>query len=163
MKDIFFLPFTVKYLREVTPYFNRKSVLLTDVGWGGSQDHGRESTSLNNWTESKTIPLRLCYLCKNTTMTDAERIIELHSPDGKSSVMLRFSDINSANEAFRAIHTNINMLLMQAIADANQIFRTAPSQREIKHMGWVSEQVRVLTILSLKPNIHSDLCSQHSN
>ncbi|XP_064599104.1 beta-1-syntrophin-like [Liolophura sinensis] len=130
----------VKYLREVTPYFNRKSVLLTDVGWGGSQDHGRESTSLNNWTESKTIPLRLCYLCKNTTMTDADRILEFHSPDGKSCVMLRFPDINSANEAFRAVHTNINMLLMQAIADANQIFRTAPSQREIKHMGWVSEQ-----------------------
>ncbi|WAR12636.1 SNTB1-like protein [Mya arenaria] len=109
----------VKYLREVTPYF-RKNSALNELGWG-SQDTSQDSTQ-TNWSESKTIPLKLCYLCRNLSMTDSDkRTIELHSPDGKSSCILRFPNAATAHEWFNALHANVTMLTAQAIEDANLI------------------------------------------
>ena len=129
----------MKYLREVTPYF-RKNSALNELGWG-NQDTSQDMTN-TNWSESKTIPLKLCYLCKNLSMTDSEkRTIELHSPDGKSSCILRFPDVATANEWFNALHANVTMLTAQAVHDANVIMSSAPNQREVIHVGWLSEQV----------------------
>ncbi|XP_052817415.1 beta-1-syntrophin-like [Mya arenaria] len=129
----------VKYLREVTPYF-RKNSALNELGWG-SQDTSQDSTQ-TNWSESKTIPLKLCYLCRNLSMTDSDkRTIELHSPDGKSSCILRFPNAATAHEWFNALHANVTMLTAQAIEDANVVMSSAPNQREISHVGWLSEQL----------------------
>lgn len=96
-----------------------------------------------NWTESKTIPLKLCYLCRNLNMSDPEkRTVELHSPDGKSSCNLRFPDSNITSDWFSMLHSIIVGLTANAISEANQIMSTAPNQREVRHMGWVAEQVR---------------------
>ncbi|XP_014786662.1 beta-1-syntrophin [Octopus bimaculoides] len=128
----------VKYLREVTPYFKKNSA-LSEIGWGPQEI---KDDSKSNWTESKPIPLKLCYICRNHEMSDPEKLtIELHSPDTKSSCILRFPDVVTAQDWFNAIYSNIVLLTALTIIEANQIMSTAPNQRELKHMGWLSEQL----------------------
>lgn len=128
----------VKYLREVTPYFKTNSA-LNEIGWGPQE---YKDDSKNSWTESKPIPLKLCYLCRNMNMPDSEkRTIELHSPDAKSSCILRFPDAATALDWFNAIYSNIILLTAMTVIEANQIMSTAPNQRKIEHMGWLSEQL----------------------
>ena len=132
--------FAVKYMREVTPYF-RKTSPLNDLGWG-AQDSAQKDTLKANWSETKTIPLRLCYLCRSLTVPDHEkRTLELHSPDGKGMCALRFPDSATCSDWFNALHSNVLLLTQQAIEEANQVISAAPSQRQIRHMGWLSEQV----------------------
>ncbi|OWF36249.1 Beta-1-syntrophin [Mizuhopecten yessoensis] len=129
----------VKYIREVSPYI-RKSSALNELGWG-SQEAQRDAAKAN-WTESKAIPLRLCYLCRNLSMSDPEkRTLELHSPDGKSSCILRFPDLATASDWFSAIHSNVNLLMSQCIVEANHVMSSAPNSREVRHIGWLSEQL----------------------
>lgn len=136
MHDIFL---SVRYLREVTPYF-RKNSALNELGWG-SQETSQDGAK-SSWSESKTIPLKLCYLCRNLSMSDPDKkTVELHSPDGKSSCILRFPDVPTASEWFNALHANVTMLTDQAVNDANVVMSSAPNQREITHVGWLSEQV----------------------
>ena len=130
---------SVKYITDFSPCF-RKISALNELGWG-SQEAQRD-VARANWTETKTIPLKLCYLCRNLSMSDPEkRTVELHSPDGKSTCIIRFPDAAIASDWFNAIHSNVTLLLSQCIAEANQIMSSAPNSREIKHIGWLSEQV----------------------
>ncbi|XP_077982184.1 beta-1-syntrophin-like [Glandiceps talaboti] len=136
----------VKYLREVTPYF-RRSTIIGEVGWENTSPYvikepgANPSATRSNWTEMKTIPLKLCYVTRNLTMPNPEQnIIELHSPDGRSSCILRCKDANSASQWFSAIHANVSILATNAIQEANEILRSAPGSREIRYMGWLSEQ-----------------------
>ena len=140
----------MKYLREVTPYF-RKTSALHDLGWGtqepppGPQDHG----GLKH-TDRKQIPLKLCYLCHNLSMPDNEnRTIEIYSPDGKSSCILRCAEESIAQTWYNAIHSNIYLLAQQAVMEANQILSGAPTSREITFMGWLAEQVNYYTLHSI--------------
>ncbi|XP_078339136.1 beta-1-syntrophin-like [Crassostrea virginica] len=129
----------VKYITDFSPCF-RKISALNELGWG-SQEAQRD-VARANWTETKTIPLKLCYLCRNLSMSDPEkRTVELHSPDGKSTCIIRFPDAAIASDWFNAIHSNVTLLLSQCIAEANQIMSSAPNSREIKHIGWLSEQL----------------------
>ena len=135
----------VKYLREVTPYF-RKSSALNDVGWGMGHEDSLIKDSpppKSNLSDRRTIPLKLCYLCRNLTMPDPQnRTIELHSPDGKSSCILRCPDEHIATQWFNAMHSTVHVLIQQAMTEANHIVSNAPSNSgEIKHMGWLAEQV----------------------
>eukprot|EP00105_Crassostrea_gigas_P010487 XP_011425778.1 PREDICTED: beta-1-syntrophin-like [Crassostrea gigas] len=129
----------VKYITDFSPCF-RKISALNELGWG-SQEAQRDAARAN-WTETKTIPLKLCYLCRNLSMSDPEkRTVELHSPDGKSTCIIRFPDAAVASDWFNAIHSNVTLLLSQCIAEANQVMTSAPNSREIKHIGWLSEQL----------------------
>ena len=44
-------------------------------------------------------------------------------------------------EWFNTIHSNVTMLMSQSIVEANHIMSSAPNSGEIKHIGWLSEQV----------------------
>ncbi|XP_071958995.1 beta-1-syntrophin-like [Antedon mediterranea] len=136
----------VKYLREVTPYF-RRSTIIGEVGWENTSPYvikepgANPRATRNNWTEMKTIPLKLSYVTTNLTMPDPEhRTIELHSPDGRSSCILRCKDNQSAIEWCTAIQANVSLLNCNAISEANTLLRTLPGELEIHHMGWLSEQ-----------------------
>ena len=137
----------MKYLREVTPYF-RRSTVIGEVGWDTPSPYvikepgANPRATRNNFTEMRTIPLKLCYVTSNLTVNDPEqRTIELHSPDGRSSCILRCKDATSASEWFSALQANVSLLTIQAISEANDILRATPGSREIKHMGWLCEQV----------------------
>ena len=139
---------SVKYLREVTPYF-RKSSVLNDVGWGGGGSGGVTSPEPNNKTSSqhtadrRVIPLKMCYLCRNLAIPDPQRkLLEIHSPDAKNSCILRCPDEHIASQWFNAIHSNIHVLTQIALSEAHSVLSNSPSaSTEIKMMGWVAEQV----------------------
>lgn len=129
----------------MTPYF-RRSTIIGEVGWDTPSPYvikepGKNpSATRNQWTEMKTIPLKLCYVTRNTTQHDPNTI-ELHSPDGRSSCILKCANENSTSEWFVALHSNVSLLAAQAVTEANQILQTSPTSREIRMMGWLAEQV----------------------
>lgn len=73
------------------------------------------------------------------------RLLELHSPDGQHTVVLRCKDAPTANSWFTAIHTNIAALLPQVLAHINAYLgasSSAPTHPHLKHIGWLAEQVQ---------------------
>ena len=132
------------------PYF-RKSSALNEIGWGslGTSSSSSKESSLPKSESSKTIPLKLCYLCRNLIMPDMQnRTIELHSPDAKSSVFLRCPDDRAASQWFSALHSCIEALNQSAIDDTNRILMTnAANSVEVRHMGWLAEQVNFRNLI----------------
>ncbi|ESN94558.1 hypothetical protein HELRODRAFT_95740 [Helobdella robusta] len=152
----------VKYLREVTPFF-RRGVLLSEIGWSestttttnASNSHNnngcnnvnsnslkRNKSGKNNFwpSEFKSIPLGLCYVCRNVTYVDSEnRIVELHSPDLKSLIM-RFTDERTASSWFSSIHQLVEHITKQHIPIFNDV-RSSDTKSDIRHLGWISEQL----------------------
>lgn len=76
------------------------------------------------------------------------RLIELHSPDSRNTLILRCKDTATAHSWFTALHANIAALLPQVLAELNTMLGTggaAAGGREVKHIAWLAEQVRVLS------------------
>lgn len=72
------------------------------------------------------------------------RLIELHSPDSRNTLILRCKDTATAHSWFVAIHTNIMALLPQVLAELNAMLgatSTAGGSKEVKHIAWLAEQV----------------------
>lgn len=73
------------------------------------------------------------------------RLLELHSPDGQHTVVLRCKDASTANSWFTAIHTNVAALLPQTLAHINAylgVSSPTSSHPHLKHIGWLAEQVQ---------------------
>ena len=140
----------VKYLREVTPYF-RKTSALNEVGWSDASTSSVERPSLASspspspvWlAERKSMPLRLCYVCRNMSVADADgRTIELHSADARHVCLLRCADAAAADKWFRRLLDATLTLLRRATADASRLLDGVPGSRgDVRHMGWLAEQV----------------------
>ena len=158
----------MKYLREVTPYFRKtSSSMLSDVGW--SDDAKSSSTSS---ASERAIPLRLCYVCRGdgtarSTVVDGGSgqsspslqstltTLELHSPDRRSSCLLRCADEDTASQWLTAICNVVASLTMRAITDVNAKLSAtsnganSPNNNnvpvsiggDVKHLGWLTEQV----------------------
>lgn len=135
----------MKYLREVTQYF-RKTSVLNELGWGCSTLTRDGSLGRSGaFTDKKSIPLRLCYLCRNLTNDFQNRTFELHSPDAKSSCVFRCADEQIANQWINAIHATLHILTVNAISDANLMLSSGHppnNSGQIKHLGWLAEQVK---------------------
>uniref|UniRef100_A0A3B5N1W3 Beta-2-syntrophin n=1 Tax=Xiphophorus couchianus TaxID=32473 RepID=A0A3B5N1W3_9TELE len=145
----------VKYIREVSPLFKKPS-LVADLQWdgvrpqspsySGSDDSGspKHSSSLSSSKDRKVISLKMCFISRNLTMPDLEnRLLELHSPDGQHTMVLRCKDGATANSWFTAIHTNIAALLPQTLAHINAYLgasSAATTHPHLKHIGWLAEQ-----------------------
>ena len=92
----------VKYLREVTPYI-RKASLLSDIGW----ELQRQFMGFSNATQQSTakpdtrsVPLLLCCLARRlkAAKKNDSRVLEIHSPDGQQSCLLRAPDTAQASQ-----------------------------------------------------------------
>lgn len=147
----------VKYIREVSPLFKKPS-LVADLPWdgvrpqspsySGSDDSGSPKHSSSSTSrDRKTISLKMCFISRNLTMPDLEnRLLELHSPDGQHTVVLRCKDGPSANSWFTAVHTNIAALLPHTLAHINAYLGASSSSSthpHLKHIGWLAEQVQL--------------------
>ncbi|PWA24742.1 hypothetical protein CCH79_00010177 [Gambusia affinis] len=148
----------VKYIREVSPLFKKPS-LVADLQWdgvrpqspsySGSDDSGspKHSSSLSASKDRKVISLKMCFISRNLTMPDLEnRLLELHSPDGQHTVVLRCKDGATASSWFTAIHTNIAALLPQTLAHINAYLgasSAASTHPHLKHIGWLAEQIQL--------------------
>ncbi|XP_061878341.1 beta-2-syntrophin [Entelurus aequoreus] len=144
----------VKYIREVSPLFKKPS-LVADLPWDGgriqtpsyssSEDSGSPQNSSSK--DRKVISLKMCFISRNLTMPDLEnRLLELYSPDGQHTVVLRCKDCPSANSWFTAIHTNIAALLPQTLSHINAYLGVSASttmQPHLKHIGWMAKQVQL--------------------
>uniref|UniRef100_A0A3Q2DRC2 Beta-2-syntrophin n=1 Tax=Cyprinodon variegatus TaxID=28743 RepID=A0A3Q2DRC2_CYPVA len=133
----------VKYIREVSPLFKKPS-LVADLPWDGDSGSPKHSSSSSTSKDRKVISLKMCFISRNLTMPDLEnRLLELHSPDGQHTVVLRCKDGASANAWFTAIHTNIAALLPQTLAHINAYLgasSTASTHPHLKHIAWLAEQ-----------------------
>uniref|UniRef100_A0A8B9NWI3 Syntrophin beta 2 n=1 Tax=Apteryx owenii TaxID=8824 RepID=A0A8B9NWI3_APTOW len=143
----------LKFMREVTPYIKKPS-LVSDLPWDGAAP---QSPSLSGSEDSgspkhhggakdrKVIPLKMCFAARNLSMPDLEnRLIELHSPDSRNTLILRCKDTATAHSWFTALHTNIAALLPQVLAELNATLgttNTTGSSKEVKHIAWLAEQV----------------------
>ncbi|NWJ04704.1 SNTB2 protein, partial [Crypturellus undulatus] len=118
----------VKFMREVSPYMKKPS-LVSDLPWDGAAP---QSPSLSGSDDSgspqhhggardrKVIPLKMCFAARNLSMPDLEnRLIELHSPDSRNTLILRCKDTATAHAWFTALHANIAALLPQVLAELN--------------------------------------------
>ncbi|GAB5582417.1 gamma-1-syntrophin isoform X1 [Prionailurus iriomotensis] len=160
----------VKFIREVTPYIKKPS-LVSDLPWegaspqspsfSGSEDSGSPKHQ-NSTKDRKVIPLKMCFAARNLSMPDLEnRLIELHSPDSRNTLILRCKDTATAHSWFVAIHTNIMALLPQVLAELNAMLgatSTAGGSKEVKHIAWLAEQWLVHSGSGCRsPSLGSDL------
>lgn len=67
------------------------------------------------------------------------RCIELHSPDGIHSCILRASDSQEALVWFNALHSAMGTSTQRALNDANRALINVIG--ELKHIGWLSRRV----------------------
>ncbi|XP_035794756.1 beta-1-syntrophin-like [Anopheles albimanus] len=139
----------VKFLREVTPYF-RKASIISEVGWelqraflcplgpNASSPPGVAPRSPPR-ADTRYIPLQLTHLARNLKYLDPEnRCIELHSPDGIHSCILRAMDPQEATTWFNALHSAIGKSTQKALLDANRALVSIIG--ELKHIGWLSRR-----------------------
>ncbi|XP_052888954.1 beta-1-syntrophin [Anopheles moucheti] len=139
----------VKFLREVTPYF-RKASIISEVGWelqraflcplgpNASSPPGVAPRSPPR-ADTRYIPLQLTHLARNLKYHDPEnRCIELHSPDGIHSCILRAMDLQEATTWFNALHSAIGKSTQKALLDANRALVSIIG--ELKHIGWLSRR-----------------------
>lgn len=67
------------------------------------------------------------------------RCIELHSPDGVHSCILRASDSQEALVWFNALHSAMDNSTERALNDANRALVNIIG--ELKHIGWLSKRL----------------------
>lgn len=67
------------------------------------------------------------------------RCIELHSPDGIHSCILRASDPQEGLIWFNALHSAMARTTQTALEDANRAL--ASILGELKHIGWLSRRI----------------------
>lgn len=89
------------------------------------------------------------------------RIIEVHSPDAKHTVVLRSKDSATAQAWFNAIHSSVNELIPRVIAEVRDQLGKAgiAGSREIRHLGWLAEKVMETLLFSFLSSLSLILCS----
>lgn len=143
----------VKYMREATPYVKKGSP-VSEIGWetpppesprlGNASSDPLSQLSLSIHRDKKTIPLKMCYVARNMAASDLEnRLVEIHSPDAKHTLVLRSKDSATAQAWFNAIHSCASDLIPKVISEVKeQLGKTGiAGGREIRHLGWLAEKV----------------------
>jgi len=108
----------VKYLKEVTPYF-LKATLLSSIGWDGPDsflvpEQGRGAPASPR-ADSRSIPLHFCSVSRQcVTGEEAARCFEVFSPDQKSSLVFRADSPGEAADWVASITQAIRHTLATA-------------------------------------------------
>ncbi|XP_026465697.1 beta-1-syntrophin isoform X2 [Ctenocephalides felis] len=131
----------VKYLREVTPYF-RKASIISEVGWElqrGFLGAPPPAPPSPQRADTRYIPLQLTCLGRNLRHHDPDgRTFELVSPDGVHSLLLRAADAQEAACWFNALHGAMARCCRAAVVEAN--YALAGIMSELRHIGWLSRK-----------------------
>lgn len=154
-----FYVISVKYLKEVMPYF-RKASCLSEIGWDFSRTGAflakPEQNGLSSPTgksDTKLVPLALCHLTKPILPSSPEsskfaledsigqRVFEIYSPNRQHVCILRCHDVAQMAAWFSAIHSVCCELMIRAIVAANRLLGDILCGTNLKHMGWLYEKV----------------------
>ncbi|XP_023795762.1 alpha-1-syntrophin [Cyanistes caeruleus] len=105
----------VKYMKEISPYFKNSSAGAT-VSWDPSpaaqQKRSSPLLSPRELRESRSVPLKMCYVSRKCLPTDPEhRYLEVCSADGRVALFLRAKDEATAQSWLGAIQANAAALL----------------------------------------------------
>lgn len=129
----------VKYLREVTPYF-RKASIISEVGWElqrGFLTGAPPVMKSPQRADTRYLPLQLCHLARNYTFPDPEnRTMELHSPDAVHSCILKASDYSEAVAWFNTLHSALAVLTASALHEASRFIP------DLRYIGWFLRKPR---------------------
>lgn len=148
---------SVKYLKEVIPYF-RKASILADIGWtfsgseflqNSNKINGDSSNSSQHKSDTKTVPLLLCHLTKYADNKsnngkyneNHNNLIVIFSPNRQSKCVLRCADFAQFNTWFSAIHSACCQLMAQAVVETNSLLIEFLDGARLTHMGWLFEKV----------------------
>ncbi|KAG9276071.1 beta-1-syntrophin [Astyanax mexicanus] len=142
----------VKYIREATPYVKKGSP-VSEIGWetpppesprlGSPLSDTPTLPSLSLQGDRRYIPLRMCYITRAMTTPDPEnRQLELHSPDGKHTVVLRCSDSASAQAWLAPLQSVASSLMDKVVSELREhVARNGiGGTRDIGHLGWLAEK-----------------------
>ncbi|CAH0702532.1 unnamed protein product [Spodoptera exigua] len=133
----------VKYLREVTPYF-RKASIISEVGWelqrGFMADVPPSPPSpRRRRADTRYVPLLMACIAKNLRHRDPEeRTIEIYSPDGVHALALRASSAQGATGWHRALHAAVRRAARAALARARP--RLRPLLGDVRYAGWLARR-----------------------
>uniref|UniRef100_H9GF13 Syntrophin beta 1 n=1 Tax=Anolis carolinensis TaxID=28377 RepID=H9GF13_ANOCA len=138
---------------EATPYVKKGSP-VSEIGWetpppesprlGNASTDPLSQLSLSINRDKKTIPLKMCYVTRNMAVSDPEnRLVEVHSPDAKHTLVLRSKDSATAQAWFQAIHSCVSELIPKVVSEVrDQLGKNGiAGGREIRHLGWLAEKV----------------------
>ncbi|XP_026315684.1 beta-1-syntrophin [Hyposmocoma kahamanoa] len=133
----------VKYLREVTPYF-RKASIISEVGWELQRGYMSETppsppSPRRRRADTRYVPLLMACVAKNLRHHDPEeRTIEIYSPDGVHALALRASDANAASNWHRALHAAARRAARAALVRARA--RLRPIIGDVRYAGWLARR-----------------------
>lgn len=129
----------VKYLKEVTPYF-LKATLLSSIGWEGLDSFlvpevGRGPPASPR-ADSRSIPLHFCSVSRQcVTGEEAARCFEVFSPDQKSSLVFRCETPGEAGDWVANITATIRYTLAEAAQLAGRSLGCG-----VTRLGWARVQ-----------------------
>ncbi|NXK86562.1 SNTA1 protein, partial [Formicarius rufipectus] len=137
----------VKYMKEISPYFKNSSAGAT-VSWDSSPAAPQKGPSPvlppRELREGRTVPLKMCYASRKCLPTDPEhRYLEVCSADGRVALFLRAKDEATAQSWLGAIQANAGALLPRVKEELRAHLAGAGTAagRDVKHVGWLTEQV----------------------
>ncbi|TRY97426.1 hypothetical protein DNTS_016608 [Danionella cerebrum] len=133
---------TIKYIKEMSAFFRAGSTGPVVLESPPSSPQKQSDPALR---ETRTIPLSMCHVSRKQCPPDTEdRYFEVISADRKQCVFLRAKHQAMAQAWYNAILTHSAGLLSRA----KEELRALEPSVNIKHMGWIIEQVR-------SPLVHS--------
>ncbi|NWR95242.1 SNTA1 protein, partial [Furnarius figulus] len=139
----------VKYMKEISPYFKNSSTGATlswDPSPGAPQKRSSPVLPPGELREGRTVPLKMCYVSRKCLPTDSEhRYLEVCSADGRVSLFLRAKDEATAQSWLGAIQAGAAALLPRVKEELRAQLAAAgagtAAGRDVKHVGWLTEQV----------------------
>ncbi|XP_072938688.1 beta-1-syntrophin [Epargyreus clarus] len=133
----------VKYLREVTPYF-RKASIISEVGWELQRGFMVETppsppSPRRRRADTRYVPLLMACVAKNLRQHDPEeRTIEVYSPDGVHALTLRAPCAVTAAGWHRALHAATRRAARAAMARARPRLRAILG--DVRYAGWLARR-----------------------
>ncbi|KOB69635.1 Beta-1-syntrophin [Operophtera brumata] len=133
----------VKYLREVTPYF-RKASIISEVGWELQRGYMAEAppsppSPRRRRADTRYVPLLMACVAKNLRHHDPEeRTIEIYSPDGVHALALRAGTAGAAAGWHRALHAAARRAARAALARVRPRLRLLLG--DVRFAGWLARR-----------------------
>uniref|UniRef100_A0A8C0A0I4 PDZ domain-containing protein n=1 Tax=Anas zonorhyncha TaxID=75864 RepID=A0A8C0A0I4_9AVES len=132
------------YMKEISPYFKNSAAGAT-VSWDPSPSgQQKRSSPVLPPRESRTVPLKMCYVSRKCLPADPEhRYLEVCSADGRVALFLRAKDEATAQSWLGAIQGAAGALLPRVKEELRaQLAGTGTAGgRDVRHVGWLTEQV----------------------